>query len=138
MRLSINQKNTAGHYLDLKYQNLENSIEVDVLTVDEYFSKDDILINFIKMDVEGAESNVIQGMNKVLKNSKNLKMIVEYNPMAINQIGLNPKKYLNLLTENNFNLFDINEQTKSIRKTNSEDLLNKYENLYTNLFCHKI
>ncbi|MGI0058014.1 MAG: FkbM family methyltransferase [Nitrosarchaeum sp.] len=137
MMLSLNKVNTAGHQLDFKNEKSSNSVEVDVLSLDKYFSKHIIDINFIKMDVEGAESNIIQGMTNILKNSKSLKMIVEYNPIAINEIGLNPKNYLNLLVENGFCLYDINERTKTLEKTEPKELLKKYQKIYTNLFCLK-
>jgi len=137
MMLSLNKENTAGHHLNFKNDFVSNSVEVDVLSLDEYFSNDNTTINFIKMDVEGAESNVIRGMTNILKNSKSLKMIVEYNPIAINQIGLDPENYLNLLIENGFLLYDIDEKTKTLEKTDSKELLKKYDELYTNLFCIK-
>ena len=89
------------------------------------------------MDVEGAESNVIKGMSNILKTSKNLKMIVEYNPFAIKQLGLTPENYLELLIKNEFLLYDVDERTKTLTKTQKYDLLKKYDKLYTNLFCIK-
>ncbi len=135
--LSLNDENTAGHHLDFKKENTTNSIEVGVLSLDEYFLNKNIDINFIKMDVEGAESNVIKGMTNILKNSKDLKMIVEYNPNAIHQLGLNPENYFNMLIKNGFLLYDINEKIKTLEKTDSKKLLKKYKKLYTNLFCVK-
>ena len=38
MMLSLNNENTAGHHLDFKNENSINSIEVDVLSLDDYFS----------------------------------------------------------------------------------------------------
>ena len=137
MMLSLNNENTAGHHLDFKNENSINSIEVDVLSLDDYFSYKNIEINFIKMDVEGAESNVIKGMSNILKTSKNLKMIVEYNPFAIKQLGLTPENYLELLIKNEFLLYDVDERTKTLTKTQKYDLLKKYDKLYTNLFCIK-
>ncbi len=137
MMLSLNDENTAGHHLDFKKENTTNSIEVGVLSLDEYFLNKNIDINFIKMDVEGAESNVIKGMTNILKNSKDLKMIVEYNPNAIHQLGLNPENYFNMLIKNGFLLYDINEKIKTLEKTDSKKLLKKYKKLYTNLFCVK-
>ena len=137
MMLSLNNENTAGHHLDFKNENSINSIEVDVLSLDDYFSYKNIKINFIKMDVEGAESNVIKGMSNILKTSKNLKMIVEYNPFAIKQLGLTPENYLELLIKNEFLLYDVDERTKTLTKTQKYDLLKKYDKLYTNLFCIK-
>lgn len=137
MMLNLNNKNTAGHHLDFKNENSVNSVKVDVLSLDDYFSDKNIDINFIKMDVEGAESNVIKGMPNILKTSKNLKMIVEYNPLAIKQLGLNPENYLDLLIKNEFLLYDVDERSKTLIKTQKEDLLKKYDKLYTNLFCKK-
>ncbi len=137
MMLSLNDKNTAGHYLNFENQDTTNSVEVDILSLDEYFLNKNIDINFIKMDVEGAESNVIKGMPNILKNSKDLKMIVEYNPTAIHHLGLNPENYLNLLLINGFSLYNIDEITNTMKKTQKNELLKQYSNLYTNLFCLK-
>ena len=137
MMLSLNSENTAGHHLNFKQENIDNSIEVDVLNFDQYFAKRKLDINFIKMDVEGAESNVIKGMTNTIKNSHNLKMIVEYNPNAIHQMGLHPETFLDLLSDCGFSINDINERTKTIEKTSKDTLLKKYDKLYTNLLCQK-
>lgn len=56
-------------------------------------------IDFIKMDIDGAEPWAIKGLIKIFKNNPNLKMICEYYPKYINASNGNPEEFLNILKE---------------------------------------
>lgn len=106
-------------------------IEVDAVSLDEFFDKRNKNINFIKIDVQGSEIKVLEGMKEILK-KKNLKMYVEFWPYGLTMNGDNPKQLLDLLLENGFKIVS---PVIKIR-----DLLNKYtlENRrFENLFCIK-
>lgn len=54
-----------------------NHIYVDVFTFDDYFSNSEI--DIIKMDVEGAEIQILKSMRRYIANHKTLKIIIEWN-----------------------------------------------------------
>jgi len=56
-------------------------IKVETLTLDEFFAgKGWPKIDLVKIDVEGAEVEVLEGMRELARRSKDLKLIVEFNP----------------------------------------------------------
>lgn len=56
--LVINSKSKSGF------------IEVESITIDDYISKHNIIPNFIKIDIEGAEAKALNGMTNLLKQDK--------------------------------------------------------------------
>lgn len=133
--LELSKQNTAGHHISSEPRTTENSIQVDAVTADDYFRNFERKINFIKMDVEGAESIVLRGMAHILNTSEDLKMMVEYNPEAIRNVGLEPASYLEMLTKSGFRLMEIDDKNMKIEATDTKSLLQKYSNEYTNLLC---
>ena len=68
---------------------------------DSYFS-DKKFPSFIKMDVEGAEIEILYGMQNFLKSSSKCKILMELHPTLYNP--KNYKKAFKLLFENGFHL----------------------------------
>jgi len=93
---------------------LEACIEVDMISLDEYFRNLKDQIALIKMDVEGAEFLVLEGMKNLIKKVKAI--IFEYWPDGLKAGGIEPLTLLNKLEMNNFELFyiDKNLNIKSI------------------------
>ncbi|NGM71403.1 FkbM family methyltransferase [Natronolimnobius sp. AArcel1] len=57
-----------------------NKLEVDMTTIDKYCADNGISaeeVNVVRMDVEGYETNIIEGMDKVLSESKDLLLLIE-------------------------------------------------------------
>jgi len=64
-----------------KTKNTIDAIEVETTTVDHFFEYRPF-VNFIKMDIEGDEVEVLQGINKILDTSdKPMKILMEVHPM---------------------------------------------------------
>ena len=56
------------------------SMEVESITIDEYSSKHDVKkIDFLKIDVEGHEENVLEGAKRMLAESKDMTLLLEWN-----------------------------------------------------------
>lgn len=51
-------------------------------------------VDFIKMDIEGAELNALYGMQKIIQQSKNLYLIMEFNPKALQAFGHDPQQVI--------------------------------------------
>lgn len=77
-----NDKGTTSLYHDLCDANrtlvmghIEETIEIDCVSLDDYFK--DQKIDFIKIDIEGAETDAIKGAYNLFKNN-NIQMIAEW------------------------------------------------------------
>lgn len=115
-------------------------ITVESTTIDEYLSKTEFYnkINFVKMDVEGAEYDVIEGMKNTLKLNPKLKLLCEFSPKQIIEHKLTPGKILHQILQCNFKIYPITtagEKIISIDYTKSivDEIMNIGHGL--NLFC---
>lgn len=84
-------------------------IIVESTTIDEYLSGKEFYnkINFVKMDVEGAEYNVLEGMKKTLKSNPSLKILCEFSPKQIREHKLEPEDVLDQLLRFGFKIYPI-------------------------------
>lgn len=113
---------------------------VDVITLDQFIKTQKIkTIDVIKMDVEGAELNVLNGGLKTLQNSKKLKLFIECNPSALNNFDESHATLCAFLIGSGFNIERIiDEKDKKIKKYSDKTLdilLNKTG--FTNLIAVK-
>lgn len=89
-------------------------IDVEVTTIDDYFKDYKGKIDFIIMDIEGAEPKALEGMSKTLNKNKKIKIIMELIPYLIEETGTNFKKFINSLQKSGFKVYKINEQIKKL------------------------
>ena len=82
-------------------------------------------IDFIKLHIQGFEYYALLGMQKLLKNSKNLMMIGEFWPYGLSKSGISPEKYIKFLEKQGFQLTFENKNFK-----NKKDDKSYYTNLY--------
>lgn len=124
------------------YNSCDNrqTILIDAIALDDWFKNYDGKIDFIKMDVQGAEGKALQGMTNLLKTRKNIKMVSEFWPTGLIKSGIEPKEYLNLLINCGFKLYEMNEQKKIIEELNISKVLESYAHEkggFTNILCIK-
>lgn len=137
--LYVSKRNFASHRIFDAGDNRE-SIEIDVTTLDEYFKKNEKPIKFIKMDVEGTEGATLLGASKILENSKDIIIMMEYFPKFIKKFGMIPEKILKSLIEKNFELFNISQKNKKLEPIILTEFIkefNEEKKNYTNLLCIK-
>ncbi len=131
IKLFLNEDSNVGHSIYDAHDG-KKSISVYAITLDD-FLKDAEKVDFIKMDIEGAEGKAFAGMAGVLKRNKRLKIVTEFSPMLLRGIGTDPKRYVELLQKSGFKVYDVKE---NLKPTAGEELIRKYtENKYTNLLC---
>jgi len=141
---------TGRAKLYLSYESTDNRIydthdnrdfiNIETITLDEYFRTFDREINFIKSNIQGADFAAIQGMSSLLKKSKNIKIMTEFSPYLLKPFNAEPEEFLKTLTDEGFNLYDINSVDNKIYSTTVNELLKKYpseKNKGTYLYCTK-
>ena len=124
---------------DAKLGDAKESIDVESVTIDEYFKEDDELVNFIKIDSEGSEVKIINGMKQFLSRNQELVMMTEFFPFLIKKSGDEPNQYLKSLEKSGFSLYNILDKNEKTNKINSENFLESGINSQycTNLLCLK-
>jgi FkbM family methyltransferase len=102
-------------------------LEVDMVSLDDYFQdlKGDIAL--IKMDVQGSEPLVLDGMKNLIKKVKVL--IFEFWPLGIKAAGFEPFSLIERLISNNFKLIYIDENFNIYNGGKSYNQINDKESL---------
>ena len=143
-KLYLNKYNTGDHRIFNSSDN-RNSVEIETIRLDDYFKHHlphDEKINFIKMDIQGAEIAAIQGMPLLLKNTSKLQMVLEFFITGLKFYGFDIEKFINLLLKYDFEIYHINEKKNKIEPINISEL-NKLEEYafkrfnFTNFYCVK-
>lgn len=113
---------TPGHRI---YNSVDShqSIETETIRLDDYFKNYDGKIDFIKMDIEGAEGEAIQGMTSLLERNENVKIMTEFWPSGLEKSGIGPEECLRLPARQGFRLYYMNKQRKKIEPVNISELL---------------
>lgn len=134
-------ENNSGMHRIYKSKFCRRFIEIESIILDEYFKGFDKKINFIKLDIEGAEAVAMEGMSRLLQANKDIKVITEFAPVSIKEFGAEPERYLkNVLLNHGFKLYEINENKNKIEPVTIDRLLKVYtpkNELFTNLLCIK-
>ncbi len=68
-------------------------LEVPATSLDAFFDKNEP-IDLIRMDVEGAEPLVFEGMRRIIERSPRMKIMLEFFPERIQRSGHQPAKFL--------------------------------------------
>ncbi|MDD3783490.1 MAG: FkbM family methyltransferase [Candidatus Portnoybacteria bacterium] len=136
-KLYLSKDNKGDHRI---YDSGENrdSVVVDVVCLDDFLGEYKHKINFIKMDIQGAEGNALKGMIDIIKNSKKIKILAEFWPMGLSNFNFNPKEFLEILEDYGFSFYNI--QRAGTIKATKDEILKKYpadKIDHTNLFCIK-
>ena len=117
-RLFLCPNNSGAHNLSKRWQE-ESSIEVNTVTLDQYFSKYEGRIDVVKIDAEGVEELIFDGMLQLLKKYPNLILFTELNPPVM---GCGPERYLQKLSAHGFRILELREQEHVVRAVEQEGL----------------
>jgi len=126
---SVIELKQSSHQLDHT-----NSVVVTCTTLDEYFEANNIArrIDLLKIDAEGSEGLILQGMNRVLTSNPPRHIILEFIPDRVRSTGVDPAQILNRLSVSGYELFYINEKGRPVEVLASEILRRKHS--YTDFY----
>lgn len=111
IKLYLNEKDFGMHSTSDFYKD-SKSIEVESISLDSFFKDKDKKVDFIKIDIEGAEGKAIKGMQGILKENGNIKILSEFNFLWSKKCGMNLKECFNILKD--FKIYRILELKKEI------------------------
>lgn len=94
-------------------------------------------IDFIKIDVEGNELKVLNGLKKTINLNKSIKLLIEFNPKCLINAQVNPDSLIHKLFLFNFDIYLINDRTNKTHKLTKNSLWRDYlrDQDSVNLLC---
>ena len=135
-KYSLNPKQEAANRLESSTMT-ENTIDVETITLDEFCEKHNLKFDFIKMDIEGSEPKAFEGMKKSVSSNPKIKIVMEFLPSAINDVGSSPEDFINSLEQSGFIIKEIDEDKLGKLKSIKKDELLKIKNKRPNLYCYR-
>jgi FkbM family methyltransferase len=117
-----NSLDTVNHVSKTKDSSSKDLVEVDVLTIDDTVNITKPCL--IKIDVEGFETEVLNGMTETLKNENVKAIIIELNGSG-NRYGYDENLIHEKLLSLNFKLVTYDPFSRKITNQNRSDLDNK-------------
>lgn len=85
-------------------QESQNSFEVSVISLDDFFKHQDLSINVLKIDTEGADTWVIEGALNLLRDKRINHIFFEENKTRIAKLGIESGVAQKMLTECGYSL----------------------------------
>ncbi len=105
---TINQSNGIEAYKHGRILEREEFIDIETITLDEFFKNNEKSIDVIKMDVEGAEFLALKGMDRILRTNYKIKMFIEFFPLLIKKMGDSPEEFIRkIIQDYKFSIFII-------------------------------
>ena len=88
----------SNHSLIEGFTPADAVLEIPTVSVDGFAAQRGIReIDFIKMDIEGAETMALNGMRETVRKSPRLALLAECNPLALRTAGTTAADYLRLI-----------------------------------------
>jgi FkbM family methyltransferase len=97
-------------------------VEVQVRPLDDIIPPGQPL-DVVKMDVEGAELDVLRGMQRLLSDNADIAVVAEYGPSHLERIGIAPADWFGAFEAAGFVGFEILEPTGACRPASADTLV---------------
>jgi FkbM family methyltransferase len=95
--------------------------DIEACSLDSYFPPGS-QIDLVKADVEGAEPLVFAGMQRVIEENPQIKIIMEISPMHFKRSGIELSLFLKQLADGGFILKAIDEETGALSPCQQSDI----------------
>jgi FkbM family methyltransferase len=109
LELHQNPRNRGAHTLFLAdpAHSPFSRVKVETIALDDAIESS---VDFMKIDAEGSEPLIFQGMKKLLARSPQLKILMEFNTVTLRNAGVDPAGFLALLVKMGFTVKMITPQ----------------------------
>jgi len=134
-KFGINKSQDGDNRLESKIIN-DEIINVETITIDYFCEKYNLKPDFIKMDIQGSEPKAFEGMKNTIASNQNIKIITEFFPSAITDVGSSTEKFLDNLEKIGFTIKELPEGIKEKLTSIDKQKLIKNKNISTNLYCY--
>ncbi len=108
------------------YVKFIDKVPVKVFKLDT-FLKDKPSPSFVRMDVEGYETEIIKGMEKTLSSSKKLKVFIELHSLYIGEVGV--ENLVKIFEKNNFTITKVIKGRSSLIVSEPKFIQNLFNKL---------
>ncbi len=128
LKLFIARENRGDHRIYQPQGESRSSIDVEAVRLDEYIKEQRAAIDVLKMDVQGAEGHILDGMTGLLAGPKDGPTIfMEVWPYALKGMGTDAGELLKNLESHGYTFYNVNPPERGpLAQITTADLLAAY------------
>lgn len=116
VRLFLSNEDMGNNTI-YQYGDDREVVEVESVALDEFFKDKKHRVDVIKMDIEGAEMAALLGMDRIIRENKNLKIFSEFYPSLIRAMGYSPEDFVHkLMHDYHFSILPLDYLPRRNRK----------------------
>jgi hypothetical protein len=78
-----------------------------MVSIDEFLVRNSGPVSFVKIDVQGFELPVCQGMSRTIEMNPDLTIVLEYAPSALRDLGFDPSQLVGFLVSRGFRIYQV-------------------------------
>jgi len=114
-------------------------VTVDTTTIDLLLLQNGITsVDVIKMDVQGAEGRVLQGMKDTLAQSKPVTLLTEFWPDGLRKAGTEPREFLYMLESLGLRTHELHPHGSLLPIADKDAFIARYSGRkYTNIVAYR-
>ncbi len=141
LKLFLNETNKGDHRI-FQTEAGQQSVEVEAVRLDDYFADYDKPIDFVKIDTQGAEGVILEGMDGILRKNEDIVMAIEFFPLGLSGLNFKAEDVVKFLRGHDLMFFDIGPGGNKINNFSlvNEEYLARYtikNEYFTNLLVVK-
>jgi FkbM family methyltransferase len=100
-----------------------SAIEVETVSLDEDLDQD-VAVDVVKIDAEGAEPMILRGMRRIIERSPAITIFIEFAPSHLKRAGVDIRAFLADIRAQEFEILEVSEPTGELRSVTDEQLYN--------------
>lgn len=132
--LYVSDSHSGDHRIYASSGEKRETQKIKTIRLDDYFKTAE-KVNFIKIDVQGAEELVFKGMKRLLERNKKINILLEFWPEGLQETGSSPADFLKIIKQSGFQIAYADESSGKLIKTSFRECMEKCKRNYdTNLF----
>jgi FkbM family methyltransferase len=138
VNLWINDRHHADHRIATEQFRSAHAgakeVSVSLVSIDSFLESKPGPVSFVKIDVQGYELAVCQGMQNTLRQNPDIAIVLEYMPSAMRELGFEPSHLIDFFAERDFKIYEIHSRGKLSPGLPPDMKDSSYFNL---LFCRR-
>jgi FkbM family methyltransferase len=120
---TLYRSHDSGDHRIWKPDEPRESVGVPTVAIDHRNDLAQMNVSLIKMDIQGAEVQALEGMTEFLRRQARVALVSEFWPMAMRAAGDSAETFLRILTSLKFRLYLIDETSQKLHAVSPDQLL---------------
>lgn len=137
--LNVTEASDSSGFYEHPLVEILDRRKIKTVKLDDVFDGDKI--DVIKMDTEGHEMQVLEGMEEIIRKSPDIKMFIEFNPSCLSNAKTDPTAFLEKISSLGFEIYFLDDNKEKIYFVKKRNL-NKWNKImdkstHINILCAK-